>query len=131
MINWKLIFGLSLIGLGMALATTYVVPMEVERWLWIVIMLFNIVMIVKFCSGKYFLNGFLVSIANCVWITSVHILLMDTYISNNPSYLDMLHQMPMPDRPRVMALMMGPVVGIIFGIVQGVLAWLGAKLIKK
>ena len=130
-INWKLIFGLSLIGLAMAFATTYLGIMKYEWAIWIPILLLNSFLVAKFCSGSYFLNGFAISLANCVWITGIHILLMDVYLMNNPDYITMLQDMPMPTRPRVMALMMGPIVGIIFGIVQGALSWGASKMFKK
>ena|SRR5687767_3831685 len=131
-LNWKLIIGLSMIGLVIALATTYgVITMNVERFVWLGVLLLNSFLVAKFCTGKYFLNGLFVSLANCVWITGIHILLMDTYISHNPDYLEMLSQMPMPTRPRVMGMIMGPIVGLVFGIVQGLLALGFAKLMKK
>lgn len=131
-INWKLVIGLSLIGLTIALLTTFgVITMRVEQIIWIVVLLLNSFLVARMCNNSYFLNGFMVSLANCVWITSIHVLLMDTYLKNNPDYMTMLKDMPMPTRPRVMALWMGPVIGITFGIVQGILSWALAKILKK
>ncbi|MEW6470138.1 MAG: hypothetical protein AB1458_14550 [Bacteroidota bacterium] len=131
-INWKLITGLSLIGLVIALATTYgLITMRAEQIVWIVVLMFNAFVVAKICSGKYFLHDLLVSLANCVWITGIHFILMDTYISHNPDYLEMLHQLPMPERPRLMALMMGPLIGLVFGIVQGLIALGFSKVLKK
>jgi hypothetical protein len=52
------------------------------------------------CTGKYFLNGFLVSIVNCIWITAAHIFLFSAYISNHPDEAKMLKKMPLPHSPR-------------------------------
>ena len=131
-INWKLVIGLSLLGLTIALLTTFgVITMKVEQIVWIVVLLLNSFLVAKMCNSAYFLNGFMISIANCVWITSIHVLLMDTYLKNNPDYMAMLKDMPMPTRPRVMALMMGPAIGIGFGIIQGALSWGVSKILKK
>ncbi|MBI4947234.1 MAG: hypothetical protein HY840_12645 [Bacteroidetes bacterium] len=72
--NWKLIFGLSLFGLAMAIATVFVIPNKIEWMFWIPIFIFNAYLIAKNVSGKYFLYGFLVSLMNCVWITPIHML---------------------------------------------------------
>src|SRR3990172_189528 len=122
-INWKLVIGLSLLGLTIALLTTFgIITMQVEQIIWIVVLLLNSFLVAKMCNSGYFLNGFMISIANCVWITSIHVLLMDQYLANNPDYMTMLKDMWYSTRPRVMALWMGPLIGIVIGIVQGLLS---------
>jgi hypothetical protein len=81
--NWKLIFGLSLFGLAMAVATVYCIPSNIEPILWLVIFLLCAYLIAKNAAGKYFLHGFLVSIVNCIWITGVHIMLSSTYLASH------------------------------------------------
>jgi uncharacterized membrane protein len=43
----------------------------------------------------------------------------------------MMTKMPMPDSPRLMMLMTGPVVGLISGIVLGLFSFIASKIIKK
>lgn len=38
--------------------------------------------------------------------------------------------MPLPDSPRVMMLMTGPLVGVVSGIVLGLFAFIAGKLVK-
>jgi uncharacterized membrane protein len=43
----------------------------------------------------------------------------------------MMKTMPLPDSPRLMMLMMGPVVGVVSGIVLGLFALVAAKILKR
>ncbi|WP_143305086.1 hypothetical protein [Chitinophaga vietnamensis] len=129
--NWSLIFKLSLFGLAMALGTVYFIPSNVEPFCWIVIFVICAYFIAKNCTSKFFLHGFMVSIFNCVWITGAHILLSGTYLAGHPKEAEMMTHMPAPDSPRLMMLMMGPVVGIISGLVLGLFAYVAAKVVKR
>ena len=129
--NWKLIFRLSLFGLAMAIATVYFIPSNIEPFCWLVIFIICSYIIAKNCSSKYFLHGLFVSLLNAVWITSAHIILFDTYIANHPQEAAMMTKMPMPDSPRLMMLMTGPVIGLVSGIVLGLFAFIASKVVKK
>ena len=129
--NKSLIFKLSLFGLAMAFATVYVIPTKIEWIFWLVIFIICAYVIAKQCTEKYFLNGFLVSILNCVWITGAHILMYNTFMSNHPDEVEMMHNMPMPTHPRVMMLLTGPIFGIIFGLILGLFSFIASKLVKK
>ena len=129
--NWNLIFKLSLFGLAMAFATVYFIPSNIEPFCWLFIFIVCAYLIAKNCSSKYFLHGLLVGIANSVWITAAHILLFDKYISNHPNEAEMMTKMPLPDSPKLMMLMTGPVVGIISGLILGLFAFIASKILKK
>lgn len=129
--NKKLIFQLSLFGLAMAFATVFFIPTNIEPLCWLVIFIVCAYLIAKNCTEKYFLNGLCISLVNGVWITSVHILLFDTYIANHPQEAEMMTKMPMPDSPRLMMLMMGSVIGLVSGIVLGLFTVIASKIVKK
>jgi hypothetical protein len=129
--NWKLIFQLSLFGLAMAIGTVFWIPSNIEPAFWFVIFLICAYIIAKKSTDRYFQHGFLVSLANCVWITSFHIIFFSTYISNHPQEAEMMTKMPMPEHPRLMMLMMGPVVGIVSGLVLGLFAFMASKFVKN
>ena len=129
--NKKLIFQLSLFGLAMAFATVYFIPSDIEPFCWLAIFIVSAYLIAKNCTGKYFLTGLCVSLINAVWITSIHILLFDKYIANHPQEAEMMTKMPMPDSPRLMMLMTGPLVGIVSGLVLGLFAFMASKIMKK
>lgn len=129
--NWKLIFLLSLFGLAMAILTVYVVPTKIEPIFWLTIFLFCAYMIAKQCSSKYFLHGFLVSLANCAWITVIHVLLYHPYMLNHPEMAQMNANMPLQNHPRLLMLITGPLIGVGSGLVLGLFAFVAGKLISK
>ncbi|MBI4946960.1 MAG: hypothetical protein HY840_11245 [Bacteroidetes bacterium] len=53
------------------------------------------------------------------------------YMQLNPEMWASTAKMPMPEHPRLMMLMMGPVIGIVSGLVQGLFAFIASKSIKK
>ncbi|MBA4408394.1 MAG: hypothetical protein C0397_03095 [Odoribacter sp.] len=129
--NSKLIFQLSLFGLAMAFATVYFIPSNIEPLFWLAIFVLCAYLIAKNCTEKYFLHGLSVSLVNAVWITTVHIILFDTYIANHPQEAAMMAKMPLPDSPRIMMLGTGPLVGLISGLVLGLFAIIASKIVKK
>jgi hypothetical protein len=129
-LDFKLIVLLSLPGLFMAFATVFFIPSKIEPAFWLPIFIFCAVVIARAGVPKPFLHGFLVSLVNCVWITTAHILLVDTYLANHAEEAAMLKTMPSPDSPRLMMAMTGPVVGIASGLVLGLFSFIAAKLVK-
>lgn len=129
--NYKLIFRLSLYGLFMGIATVSWIPASLEPVCWLLIFMVCAYSIALKSSGKYFMTGFWVSIANCVWITAAHIILFQTYLANHPQEVQMMAKMPAPDSPRLMMLLTGPFIGIVSGLVLGLFAFIGSKIMQK
>jgi len=124
----RLVLTLSLFGLVMAFATVWVIPPKLEPVFWLAIFGTCAVVIAKRAPGRYFLHGFSVSLANCVWITSVHVLFRETYLAHHVEEAASLAKMPLPDSPRLMMAMLGPVIGIVSGLVLGALSFGASKL---
>ena len=130
-LNFKLILALSMFGLAMSIATVFLIPSSVEPIFWLVIFLVCAYVIAKRAPSKFFLHGLLVSLANSVWITGAHIAFADSYLAHHPKEASMMAKMPMPDSPRLMMLMTGPVVGLVSGLVLGLFSFIAAKLVKR
>lgn len=128
--DWKLIFGLSLFGLAMAIGTVFVIPSNVEPIFWLAIFLVCAFLIARKRPDRHFLHGLLVGIVNSIWITTAHIIFFSQYIANHPKEAAMMGSMPLPDSPRLMMACVGPIVGIISGAIIGLLAYVAAKLVK-
>jgi hypothetical protein len=126
--NAKLIVALSMYGLAMGLATIWFIPPGIEPILWLVIFIQCAWMIARYAPGKPFLHGFCVSLANCVWITSAHILFAGAYLANHAKEAAMTQNTPLS--PRLMMAITGPIVGVITGIVLGGLSWVATKFVK-
>ena len=129
--NWKLILQLSVFGLIMACATVTLIPTNVEPIFWLLIFLFCGYVIARVCNGKYFLHGFLVCLANCVWIVAVHIFFYNTYILHHPEEAKMVMPPPLSIHPRLTMLIIGAMIGIISGLVLGLIAFIFSKFVKK
>jgi len=129
--NWKLIFSLSLFGLAMAFASVFWIPEKMEWVFWLVIFLICAFLIAKNAPGKYFLHGLMVSIVNSIWITIAHITFYTTYAANHPSWLEMNAKGPLAEHPKRMMAVSGPIAGLLFGIILGLLAFLASKLVKR
>lgn len=129
--NWKTIGELSLFGLAMGIATVFVIPSNIEPLFWLVIFAISASVIARRCSDRHFVHGLLVGLANCVWVTGAHVLFFHQYIANHPQEAAMMASMPLPDSPRLMMAMVGPVVGAVSGAVIGVFAVVAGKLLRR
>jgi len=125
--NWKLIFALSLFGLAMAVASLFGLGLF-EFVIWLVIFIVYAWIIATRAPGKYFLHGFLVSIINSVWITTIHVAFFSIYVRNNPQ---MVQGAPQGVNPRVIMIAAGPIVGVILGVIAGLFAFIAAKITGK
>ncbi len=128
--DWKLIFGLSLFGLAMAMVTVFVIPSNVEPIFWLAIFLVYAFLIARLRSTRHFLHGLLVGIVNSVWVTTAHNVFFGYYIANHPKEAAMMNSMPLPNSPRLMMALTGPVIGIISGVIIGLLAYVAGKFVK-
>ena len=130
--NWKLILQLSVFGLIMAFTTVWLIPENIEPAFWIAIFLFCAYILARARTGRYFLHGFLVSLVNCVWITSAHIIFYTSYIANHPNVAKIAEEHPVfPTHPRLAMLCTGPVFGIASGIVLGLFAFIASKIVNR
>ncbi len=127
--NFRLIFLLSLFGLAMAFATVFFIPSDIEPFFWLAIFILCAYLIARECSNRYFLHGLLTSMLNSVWITSVHVLLFNTYAETHPEEMAMMADAPIS--PRIMMLITGPLIGVVSGLVLGLFAFIASRLVQK
>jgi len=128
--DWKLILGLSLFGLAMGIATVFVIRSDVEPVFWLLIFLTCAYLIARKRPDRHFLHGLLVGIVNSIWVTAAHIVFFPQYIANHPKEAAMMSSMPLPNSPRLMMACIGPVIGVISGLIIGLLAYVAGRLIK-
>jgi hypothetical protein len=128
--NWKLILQLSIFGLVMGIATVFIIPSKIEPVFWLVIFLTCAYLIAKHCPDKRFLHGLLLGLANSIWITAAHVLLFDSYVARHAQEAAMMQSMPLPYSPRMMMALIGPVFGLVSGVILGLFAVVAGKLVK-
>ena len=130
-LNWKLIVQLSFFGFAMGVATVFWIPSTIEPFFWLAIFLVCAYVLATKNTGKFFLHGFLVSIVNSIWITTLHVLLFNSYVIRHPEEAAMMTRMPLPDSPRTMMIITGPIIGVISGLVLGLFSLIASKLVAK
>jgi hypothetical protein len=126
--NCKLILQLSMFGLAMGIATVFVIPSNIEPIFWVAIFAVSASIISKQCTRRFFLNGFMVSIVNSVWVTSAHVLLFDSYSARHASEMEMMASLPLGDSPRLLMILMAPVFGIVSGLVLGLFSHVAHRI---
>jgi hypothetical protein len=124
-----LIFTLSLFGLAMALGTISLIPLTIEPALWLLIFVICARAIARFAPGQYFAHGFILSLVNSVWITAAHVIFFVPYLTNHPQIVEMNRKIPfLADHTRWQMLVMAPVFGAAFGLIQGLFAFLASRI---
>src|SRR5207237_4757013 len=126
--NWKLVLQLSLFGLAMGIGTVFVIPSTIEPFCWLAIFLICAYVIGSRGVAHPFLHGLAIGIMNSVWVTGSHVLLFNQYVANHAKEMEMMKSMPMSDSPRVMMVMMGPIIGVLSGLVLGLFALVASKI---
>lgn len=129
--SWKIIILLSFFGLIMAFLSVFWIPTKTELIIWLVIFIFCGYIIAKYSPGRFFLHGFLICILNSIWITVIHFIFYDTYIINHPEILQINNSMPLKDSPRLLLLIIGPLIGTFSGIILGLIATVAGKFVKR
>ena len=127
--NWKLVIQLSLFGLAMGIATVFLIPSRIEPFFWVLIFGITAFLIATRCAANYFQHGVVVGIANSIWVTASHVLLFERYIANHPQEAAMMTSMPLPDSPRLMMVLVGPLIGLASGVIIGLLAVIAARVV--
>jgi hypothetical protein len=127
--NWKLIVQLSLFGLVMGIATVFVIPSTVEPVCWLVVFLISAYALARNAAGRPFVHGVSVGLANCVWVTGSHVVLFHQYAARHVHEMSTMVSWPLHRHPRVLMLLIGPVIGLISGVILGVFAVIASRLI--
>jgi hypothetical protein len=130
--NWKLILQLSLYGLIMAFGTVSLIPEKTEWIFWLVIFTFCAVVIARSAGGKYFQHGFALSIFNSFWITAAHTFFYNSYAVHHPDMAPGNMGLPVyfTTHPRLAMVLLALPFGIVFGIFQGLFAFIASKIVK-
>ncbi len=129
--NWKLVFGLAGFGILMGLLSLFGYTEGIEWPLWLLIAVICAFVIAKVCPAKLFLTGLLVGLLDGVFNSIVQSLFVDTYLSHNARAAKGFGPIPGGLNPRIFVLIAGPFVGLLYGLVLGLFAWLAGKIFKK
>jgi hypothetical protein len=130
--NFRLVLLLSDFGLAMGVASLLgLIPRGVELWLWLGITVVCAVWIAKKVATRRFLHGFLVGLISGMLSPLIQVAFFPLYLRNNPYAAESFGQLPSGMSPRLLILIMTPLLGLFFGLVLGCLAWLAGKVLRR
>jgi len=129
--NYSLILKLSAFGLLIGVGSVYFISSSVEPICWLIAFVISAYSIARQAEGRFFLHGFLTSLANCLWVTGAHVLLFKDYVAHHAEEMAMMANSPLPEHPRLMMLITGPLIGAVSGLVQGLFVLAAVKLLKR
>ncbi len=128
--NWKLILGLSLWGLLMGLATTYIISAKYEPVCWLVIFLISAHRIAEYAIERYFLHGFFTGLFDSIWMGIVHSAFSADYYTKNVdaahNFARMVDQWHVSNT--VAMLIMSLIIGAASGLVLGLFSYIASKI---
>lgn len=127
--NWKLIFLLSLFGLAMAVGTVFYISSTIEPLFWLVIFGISAYAIASRASERFFVHGLCLGLVNCVWMTAGHAILFDQYAASHAKEIESMASIPL--HPRVVMLIVGPLIGFASGAILGLLTLVIARVVMK
>src|SRR5215467_531209 len=113
----------------MGICTVFFIPSNIEPACWLLTFLFCACVIASrrpdciffmACSWAW----------QTVWITAAHIFLFDKYLAGHAREAAMMNSMPLPNSPKLMMGIVGPIVGLISGVIIGLFAFVAGKVVK-
>jgi hypothetical protein len=124
--SWRLVFGLSVLGIATAAASVLVIPRDIVHVGWAVLFFFvSAYLIAKRAPSRYFTHGFVVSVVVSLASTGAALALIDRFARHLP-----LARIPLAvGSPQVLVAIVGPAAGIVLGLVLGIFAWAASKVV--
>ncbi len=128
--NWK-IWSLTLFGIVMGFASVFGLTQNYEFIYWLIIAVISGIVIAKVADRQIFTKGVVVGLFMGIFNAVIQAAMFDTYLQRNPESLDGFKRLPMTLEPQYVILFSGPFIGILYGIVIGLIAFLIDKITGK
>jgi uncharacterized membrane protein YeaQ/YmgE (transglycosylase-associated protein family) len=130
--NVRLVLLLSLLGLVIGVASVAgVLKSGAETLAWCVIALLCGIVVARQVPSRHFLHGFLAGFIAGVLGPLVQVVFFDQYLANNPKAADSFARLPTAMSPRIMVVLLTPVVAACLGVFTGFLAWVAHKALGR
>lgn len=129
--NWRLIFLLSLLAIVLAVVSILGFVRSFEWLMWLIIGVYCGWQFAGRVTDDFFLHGFYLGILDGILNSTAKAIFFDSYLSNNPRMVEAFSSLPQDLSPRLVLLIMGPIIGAFSGVAFGVLAFLASKVRKQ
>lgn len=127
--NWILVGLLGSLGLVTALLSTHGYTRGIEPFLWLILGVFAALVVARVAGQRYFLHGLAIGLCWGALNGLTQAALFATYMANNPESARQFGDSGPPIPPRLMFLVMGPLIGLVTGVVLGGLCWAGHRVV--
>ena len=129
MVNWKLIGGLSTLGLLMGTGSVLGATGGAEPLLWLAVAVVCALTVARKVPVAHYRHGFLVGVFTVLIASCLELLFFESYLAANPDRAEMLELLPGSLDARTYQLLLAPVFAALFGIIWGALSWLARRLL--
>jgi hypothetical protein len=132
MVNWKLLLSLTPVGVLMGVLTLYFIPGRYEAVIGTPSFIFCAWFIGRYAPARHFLHGFLLGIVNSAIVTSIHVAFVGTYLAHHAFDAMQFEKMHRESgaTPQQAMVLLGVVVALIAGVVQGLFSLIGRKTVR-
>ncbi len=127
--RWKVILLLSLFGLLMGALSLGGFTRGIELWYWIAIAAISALVLARSAQQRHFLHGWFVGALSGLWNGTVQAAFFTTYAANNPASIQNTDGSSFVLTP-TFVLIAGPIIGMIYGVVVGLLSQVTARILK-
>lgn len=129
--NWKMILALALLGLIMGIASLFGWTQNIELVLWIIIAAVAAFPLATNKAGKPFLHGLLAGLLMGVCNSLIQFGFFEMYLANNPAAGEQFSKIPGGISARFFVVLVGPAVGLMYGVFMGLLGLIATKLVER
>lgn len=128
--NWLLILLLTIVGAAMALLSVFgIVRSGFELVVWTLLAIVSAYLIAKKGGRVPLLEGITLGAITGIVHSVIQSAMFSTYLLNNPESLGSFQDLRMNIPPQYIVLLAGPVIGLIYGGVIGIIAMSLRKVI--
>ena len=116
----------------MGLLTLYFIPGRYEAVVGTPAFILCAWFIGRYATTRHFLHGFLLGIANSAIVTAIHVSFVGIYLAHHPADAVQFEKMQRESgaTPQQAIMLLGIVVALISGVVQGLFSLIGRKTVR-
>lgn len=126
--NWYIIILLSLFGAIMGLLSIKGYTGKLEPILWLLFVIISVLVLSRNVENKPFIHGLIIGLCWGIFNGLIQSSFFDQYITNNPNLQSSFNKSN-AIKPQFLVLIMGPLIGLVTGVVLGGLTFLLKKIL--
>lgn len=120
------------VGIAMGIFTLYFIPGRYEAVIGTPSFILCAWFIGRYAPARHFLHGFLLGMVNSAIVTGIHVYFVGIYLAHHPTDAVQFAKMQRESgaTPQQAMMLLGAVVALISGVVQGLFSLIGRKTVR-